>query len=613
MLKNINFSLFFKVNLFLTILLFLSFLLHNQEYTPLTFILTMLGLISSAVILYIVLYFFLLVFSFTKNFILYFSAIFFIIIDMSLIVDFFIYKLFHFHINAMVLNILTSPDAMDSIQTGIFPILLFIFAIAGTIYFEYYTIKKLQNLDNGFKIDLNRTINKVIIIPLILIIFIEKMSFGLATLFSKNEIISTFKVIPLYQPLTFNHIAAKYFGFKAGKQAKYSIKTKANLNYPIKAIELDQVSPTFNIFIIVSDAVKYDILNQDITPNIMNFSKDALIFNHHYSGGNSTRFGIFSLIYGLNPTYWFSFLNSSQKPIFFDVLQKRNYDISIISSTNTNWPEFRKTCYVDVQNSIKDKFGGAPWKKDEQSTKCFLSHIDSSSTQKPIFTFIFLDAPHGYSYPPGANKYNAPKGEINYLTISKGSQELETTIKRYKNAVSYNDMLFGKMIKKLKDKDLYNNSLIIYTSDHGQEFFEQGNFGHNTAFSQGQIHIPLIIKLPNSLEKSDLGKKINDSLTSHQDIVPSILYLLGVKNDPAEYSNGRNFFSDTFHRDYIFSANWNNNAILTKDTTSIFSNLPNKIFNNEVRDTKTYRKLPNRKTNSNFILDTMNENKKFLK
>jgi len=612
-LKNINFSLFFKINLFLTTLLFLAFLLHNAEYTFLNFTLTTLGLISSAAILYIVLYLLLIVFSFSKHFILYLSALFFTLIDIGLIVDFFIYKLFHFHINAMVLNILTSPDAMDSIQTGIAPVLLFILLIASIIWFQYYAIQKLHKLDTPFKTDLNRRLNKMILLPLVLIILIEKVSFGFATLFSKNEFISTFKVIPLYQPLTFNRIAARHFGFKAEKQAKYSIKTKADLNYPLKAIELDQTNPTFNIFILANDSVKYDILNQEIAPNIMDFSKDALIFNHHYSGGNSTRFGIFSLIYGLNSTYWFSFLNSNQKPLFFDVLQKRNYDISIISSTNTNWPEFRKTCYVNVQESIEDKFKGEPWKKDEQSTECFLSHIDTASKEKPMFTFIFLDAPHGYSYPEETNKYYAPKGEINYLAVSEDSQELKTTVKRYKNAIYYNDILFGKMIQKLKEKDLYDNALIIYTSDHGQEFFEQGNFGHNTAFSQGQIHIPLMIKLPKSLAHSNLAEKINDSLTSHQDIVPSILHLLGVKNDPSDYSNGKNFFSNTFHRDYIFSANWNNNAIVTPKVISVFSNLPNKIFNNEIRDAKTYKKLTDRKTNSKFILDTMNENKKFLK
>jgi membrane-anchored protein YejM (alkaline phosphatase superfamily) len=290
-----------------------------------------------------------------------------------------------------------------------------------------------------------------------------------------------------------------------------------------------------------------------------------------------------------------------------------NYDISIISSTNTNWPEFRKTCYVNVQEGIEDEFKGSPWEKDEQSASCFLNHIDTYKNQTPLFNFIFLDAPHGYSYPESSNKYLAAKGEINYLTVSEGSEELKTTIKRYKNAVYYNDQLFGKMITKLKEKKLYDDSLIIYTSDHGQEFFEQGNFGHNTSFSKGQIHVPLIIKLPKSLQKSHLGEQINSYLTSHQDIVPSLLTLLGVKNDTSKYSNGKNFFSQTFKRDYIFSANWNNNAIVSKDVTSVFSNLPNKMFNNEIRDSHTYELFKNKKINSKFILDTMNENKKFLK
>jgi membrane-anchored protein YejM (alkaline phosphatase superfamily) len=441
----------------------------------------------------------------------------------------------------------------------------------------------------------------------------EKASYGFSTLFSKNEFISAFKVIPLYQPLTFRRIAAQYFKFDAKEQAKYSIKKKADLNYPIEPLQIDKNTDKFNIFIIASDSVKYSILNEDVTPNIMAFSKDALVFNHHYSGGNSTRFGIFSLIYGINATYWFSFLNENQRPVIFDVLQKLNYDISIISSTNTNWPEFRKTCYVNVQENIEDEFKGSPWKKDEQSTACFLSHVDSYTKKNSHFNFIFLDAPHGYSYPETSNKYRAAKGEINYLSISKESAELKTTVKRYKNAVHYNDKLFGKILSKLKEKDMYDNALIIYTSDHGQEFFEQGNFGHNTSFSKGQIHIPLMIKLPKSLKNSNLGEHINDSLTSHQDIVPSILTLLGVKNNVSKYSNGKNFFSQTFQRDYIFSANWNNNAIVSKETTAIFSNLPNKMFNNEVRDSQTYKILTNKTINSKFILDTMNENKKFLK
>jgi len=574
---------------------------------------TLLGAISSATILYILFYILLFAFTFLKRFVLYFSMAIFVVTNVALMSDFFIYRLFNFHINAMVLNILTSPDAMDSVQTGIVPVVVFLFLVVGFIWFEFYLIKKLDALTNEYKKHLNSKINRTITIPLILIMLSEKLTYGMASLFSKNEIISKFKVIPLYQPLTFTKLASKYFGFKAEEQAKYSIKTKADLNYPLKPLEIKENPKKFNIFIFASDSVKYSILNQEIAPNIEKFKKEALVFEHHFSGGDSTRFGIFSLMYGLNSTYWFSFLNSNQRPILFDVLKKLNYDIDIISSTNTNWPEFRKTCYVDVQSSIEDKFEGEPWKKDEQSTNCFLANIEKYSKKRPLFSFIFLDAPHGYSYPETYNKYGAKSGEINYLAISKDSDELKNTVKRYKNAVYYNDMLFGKMIDKLKERGLYENALIIYTSDHGQEFFEYGNFGHNTSFSKGQIHIPFIVKLPKSLQDLGLEKNINSSMTSHQDVVPTLLSLLGVKNSPTEYSNGKNFFSKTFKRDYVFSSNWNNSAIVTKELTYVFSNLPNKMFSNEVRDTETYKRLKGKKSNSKLILDTINENRKFLK
>jgi len=513
----------------------------------------------------------------------------------------------------MVLNIITSPDAMDSIQTGVAPLIAFMIAIMVFIYFEIFIAKYIQNLSPNTQKTLNHRLNKLILLPLFFIVLTDKLGFGFASLFSKNTIIAPVKVIPLYQPLTFTKIAAKYFGFKAEDQAKYSISTHAALHYPLSPLTIDKSKETFPIFIIALDSVKYTAITPELTPNISAFAKDALVFTHHYSGGNSTRFGIFSLMYGLNATYWFSFLNANQKPLLFDVLQQRNYDINIFSSTNTNWPEFRKTCYVNIQDKIQDSFAGEPWKKDKQSTQCFLDQVENASMKKPLFNFIFLDSPHGYSYPPSENIYHAEAGEINYLNITANSEALKTVEKRYNNALHYNDTLVGKMLTQIKAKGLYDDALIIFTSDHGQEFFEYGNFGHNTSFSPSQVHIPFLLKLPKALQKSKLGTKINNSLTSHEDVVPTLLTLLGVTNPSSDYSNGQNFLANDFHRDYIFAANWNNNAIITPETTSIFSNLPNKIFGNEVRDTQTYKKLPHIQPKSQFILDSMNENKKFLK
>ena len=608
---SVEYKLFFKYNLILTLLIFSAFLWHYQHYSVASLLLTLFGALSSAAILYLLFYLTLLPFAWHKRWVIALSFVLFVLTDIALIMDFFIYRLFHFHINAMVLNILTSPDAADSIQTGLMPVVLFVLFIGILIWIELALLKKIATQNTIEKNRKNKTLNRWLLLPLFLIILGEKISFGMASLYSQNRYIIPFKVIPLYQPLTFNKLAAKYFGFSAEKQAHFSIKTTSDLHYPLTPLVIDKKKKSFNIFIIASDSVKYDILSKENTPNLFQFSQEALHFKHHYSGGNSTRFGIFSLIYGLNATYWFSFLNSNQKPLLFDVLKQRDFHINIISSTNTNWPEFRKTCYVDIQQTIKDDFEGFSWQKDRQSTDYFIKQLSQKTAQKNRFTFIFLDAPHGYSFPPDYNRYHAPNEAVNYLAITKESHALEVAKKRYKNAVYYNDALFGEMIAALKVHHLYDDALILYTSDHGQEFYEQGNFGHNTSFANGQTHVPLLIKLPKSLQGT-IPSKSTEMLTSHQDIVPTLLSLLGVTTPSLAYSNGYNLFSKTFKRDYSFCANWNNSAIITPYNVSIFSNQPNKLFGTEVREEPGYKKV-NQTPPTRLLLDVMRENQKFLK
>ena len=112
------------------------------------------------------------------------------------------------------------------------------------------------------------------------------------------------------------------------------------------------------------------------------------------------------------------------------------------------------------------------------------------------------------------------------------------------------------MIAKLKQKGLYKDSLIIFTSDHGQEFFEFGNFGHNTNFSSAQTQVPMFIKLPDYLkEKINLPKALTNNslknLSSHIDIIPTLLTLIGVKNPISDYSNGKNIFDENYNREIL--------------------------------------------------------------
>lgn len=606
------FSSFFKVNMLFTSLLFTSFLIYNDAYTVSEFILTLMGAFSSGVILSFI--YFLVLYPlnrFMQKWAIYVGATLFFMTNLALVVDFLIFRLYKFHINAMVLNILTSPSAYDSLQIGFAPVILFLFLIFLFIGFEYFLIYKFKILNNMRYF--HKFNGKAFLFFLLFIVLVEKVSYGFASLHTNNGLLSKFSVIPLYQPLTFNRVAAKYFDYKPPVTVKNTIQMAAVLDYPKKAIVIKKDHRNFPIFIFASDAVRADMMQKDIAPNIMKFAQDGVVFHNHHSGGIATRFGIFSFMYGINATYWFPFLNANKGSVLFDVLKRLDYKIDIISATNTDWPEFKKTCYVDVQKYIKDDFHGVPWEKDTQASEYFIKNLENIKERKKIFSFVFFDAPHGYSFPLEYDKFKANGQNINYLSVSKGSKEINSAFAGYKNAIYYDDKLFGKMIHKIKEKGLYDDALIIFTSDHGQEFYEYGNFGHNSAFSLAQNNSAFVIKLPKSMQKElKVLKQNSNKMTSHIDVVPSLLALLGVENKSEDFSNGYNFFHQDFHREFVFVANWNKNAIIDSKYTYVFSNLPNKLFKNEVRKNSDYKKVQNTKIDGKIILKIMDQNRLFL-
>ena len=609
MFKHDNFSLFIKANLLLTIGIYVLFLLYNHDYGLLSFALSLMGAISTAATLVLILYILFYFTAYLKKPGLYLLSSAFIIMDLALIVDLFIYRIYHFHINAMVLNIITSPAAMDSIQLGLAPYLMFFTIIAVLIAFEFYIIRFLYHFSDENKARLNRKLNRVVVLPIFLIILIEKVSFGFADVYSKGEILSKFAVIPLYQPLTFTVAASKYLGIKSQNVASSVVTNTKDLNYPLEPLAYSEHPKRTNIFIFAADAVRNSIVTEEIAPNISAFAKESYRYNNHYSGGIATRFGIFSLMYGINASYWFKFLAANQGSILFTALQELSYQIRVISSTNTNWPEFRKTCYVDVQACIADSFSGDSVQKDRQSADYFKEWINHSDLNKPLFSFMFWDATHGRVYPKAYRKFLPDdNGAINYLTLDEKTGK-SVVLNQYKNSVAYDDALFGEMIAFLKEKGLYDDAIIIFTSDHGEEFYEMGHFGHNNAFDRPQSMPIFIVKFPGRSPKQISG------LSSHVDVVPTLLKYIGVTTDPAAYSNGDDLLSENYHRDYVNVANWDQNAIINDKQTMIFANRPDKIFNNEIRTNDGYKKVPEdqEQFDNTLVFKVLQDNQKFLK
>jgi arylsulfatase A-like enzyme/Flp pilus assembly protein TadD len=94
----------------------------------------------------------------------------------------------------------------------------------------------------------------------------------------------------------------------------------------------------------------------------------------------------------------------------------------------------------------------------------------------------------------------------------------------YAGEIAYTDYCIGQVIKKLKDLNIYDSTLLIITADHGEMLTEHGEDDHTFFIYQPAIKVPLIIKLPGNHEP----KRVKN-LVGLIDIVPTLCSLLGIK------------------------------------------------------------------------------------
>jgi arylsulfatase A-like enzyme/Flp pilus assembly protein TadD len=124
--------------------------------------------------------------------------------------------------------------------------------------------------------------------------------------------------------------------------------------------------------------------------------------------------------------------------------------------------------------------------------------------QKKFFLWMHLYDPH-YPY-----RAPAPYGD-------------EYKDRPYDGEIAFADAQVGRLIRFLKDKTLYENTLIVLSGDHGESLGEHGEKTHGFFIYNATLHVPVIFHLPGK----DLGKTVPE-LVSLADLMPTMLHILKV-------------------------------------------------------------------------------------
>jgi arylsulfatase A-like enzyme len=168
--------------------------------------------------------------------------------------------------------------------------------------------------------------------------------------------------------------------------------------------------------------------------------------------------------------------------------------------------------------------------------------IESHPTQ-PFFLFLHCydihtpyDSPRPYVELFGDPDHTVETTHAYFTRVARGEVELgprdlQEVVARYDAGIRYTDEQIGRFLDWLEPRGLLADSLVVITSDHGEEFLEHGGLGHHQLHLDPNLRVPLIFRIAGA------KPRVIEETVELTDVVPTILDLLGLP--PAEPSVGR--------------------------------------------------------------------------
>jgi membrane-anchored protein YejM (alkaline phosphatase superfamily) len=342
------------------------------------------------------------------------------------------------------------------------------------------------------------------------------------------------------------------------------------LNYPVNPMRCGQDNP-LNLLLIVADSMRGSVLTPEMAPNISRFAREQGIeFRNHFSGGNSSRMGMFSLFYGLPPAYWSSFASLQRPSVLVDEMQARGYQLGLFSSATMYRPVvLDRTAFANVPDlrMVTEPASDPAWKRDRSLTREWIEWLDRRDPGQPFFGFLFYDATMGRNFPSDYPVRFEPDGE--------GRQAREFA--SYRASVHFVDGLVASVLEDLERRGLMESTVVLITSDHGEEFGESGAEleKHGSGYTRYQLVTPMVLHWPGRA-----GGVVHEHRTSHYDIVPTLMQeMFGCENPAGDYSVGNNLF-ELKEWDWMVAGSYYNYAVLEPDQVTV--TFPNGLY--EVRD-----------------------------
>ena len=287
-----------------------------------------------------------------------------------------------------------------------------------------------------------------------------------------------------------------------------------------------------NVIIIAVDTLRADHLScygypRNTSPNIDEFARDGVKFSACYAPSPLTTPAFASVFTSLPP-----FKHGAKRnglSIFDGIntlaqfLKERGYYSGAFVS---NWTLKKELSHLDrgfdtyTEVLTKKRWYGLmnpEGKAPDVNMEAFKWLYGNKA--KKIFLFVHYTEPHE----PYVYHRDFDKGFDNFDPTLYPEGSSQKKIKKYDTEVGFVDYHIGQLIQRIKEYDLYEDSLILFLADHGESFGEHDYYGHGRRLYNSGLHVPLIVKFPGNRSS---GEEVTWNV-SLLDVAPTILSLLG--------------------------------------------------------------------------------------
>jgi arylsulfatase A-like enzyme len=315
-----------------------------------------------------------------------------------------------------------------------------------------------------------------------------------------------------------------------------------------------------NVVIISIDALRADHLScygyaRPTSPRIDDFARSAVLYEHSVSQASSTHPSMASMLTSEYPSAFsgrpFKYVPYSVATVA-EAMRNAGYTTGAVVSNvwlKSNLGFDQGFEHYDQDSAMSEFYadrGRVDWKNASQVSDAALDFLKKHGRERFFLWLHYLDPHHPYEpQPPFDKKFAQPRKDheeliarLHALTTEEQTRLLtrlgdgeepmpaetfQAVVDQYDGEIAFTDVQVGRVLDTLESLGVADDTMVVITADHGEEFREHGRWGHGVTLYEEVVHVPLIVRYPGSTE----GRRVTDTVRT-LDVAPTALAVAGL-------------------------------------------------------------------------------------